>query len=183
MAAILSRRLGVGSGGGYVSVLRLPLEPRISWEFFMSLEALRALVGTEINLSDWLTIDQARIDAFAEVTGDHQWIHVDQVRAAAGPFGATIAHGFLTLSLLPMLSGQTWIKQPGVLGALNYGLDKVRFLTPVKCGARVRNRVRMLSLEDKGPGRSLITNESTIEIEGEAKPALVATTLAMVLTA
>src|SRR5271163_1176884 len=149
----------------------------------MSLEALRALVGTEINLSDWLTIDQARIDAFAEVTGDYQWIHVDPVRAAAGPFGATIAHGFMTLSLLPMLSGQTWIKQPGVLGALNYGLDKVRFLTPVKCGARVRNRVRMLSLEDKGPGRTLIANESTMEIEGEEKPAFVATTLVMVLSA
>jgi acyl dehydratase len=147
-----------------------------------SLDALRAMVGTEISLSDWLTIDQARIDQFAEVTGDHQWIHVDQARAAAGPFGATIAHGFLTLSLVPMLSGQAWLKQPGVLGALNYGLDRVRFLTPVKCGARVRNRVRMISLEDKGPGRSLITNESTVEIEGEAKPALVAVTLAMILT-
>jgi acyl dehydratase len=81
-----------------------------------------------------------------------------------------------------MLSGETWVKQPGVLGALNYGLDKVRFLTPVKCGARIRNRVRMLSMEDKGPGRTLITNEATIEIEGEAKPALVATTLVMVLS-
>lgn len=149
----------------------------------MALEALRALVGTEISLSDWLTIDQERIDRFAEVTGDHQWIHVDQARAATGPFGATIAHGFLTLSLIPMLSGGTWIRQPGVIGALNYGLDKVRFLTPVKCGARIRNRVRMLSAEDKGPGRTLVTNESTMEIEGEAKPALVATTLAMVLSA
>jgi acyl dehydratase len=148
----------------------------------MSLEALRAMVGTEIGLSDWLEIDQARIDQFAGVTGDHQWIHVDRDRAAAGPFGATIAHGFLTLSLLPVLSGQTWIKQPGVLGALNYGLDRVRFLTPVKCGARIRNRVRMLSMEDKGPGRTLITNENTMEIESEGKPALVATTLVMVLT-
>jgi acyl dehydratase len=148
----------------------------------MSLEALRAMVGTEIGLSDWLEIDQARIDQFADVTGDHQWIHVDRDRAAAGPFGATIAHGFLTLSLLPVLSGQTWIKQPGVLGALNYGLDRVRFLTPVKCGARIRNRVRMLSMEDKGPGRTLITNENTMEIESEGKPALVATTLVMVLT-
>ncbi len=148
----------------------------------MPLDTLRAMVGTEIGLSDWLEIDQDRIDQFAAVTGDHQWIHVDRERAAAGPFGATIAHGFLTLSLLPMLSGETWIKQPGVLGALNYGLDKVRFLTPVKCGARIRNRVRMLSMEDKGPGRTLITNEATMEIEGEAKPALVATTLVMVLS-
>jgi len=147
-----------------------------------SIDVLRGMVGTEISLSDWLLVDQARIDSFAEVTGDHQWIHVDRARAAAGPFGATIAHGFLTLSLLPVLSGQTWLKLPGVLGALNYGLDKVRFLTPVKSGARVRNRVRMLSLEDKGRGRVLITNESTMEIEGEAKPALVATTLVMVLS-
>ena len=147
-----------------------------------AIDPLRALVGTEISLSDWLDVDQDRIDRFAAVTGDDQWIHVDRDRAAAGPFGATIAHGFLTLSLLPVLSGQAWLKLPGVLGALNYGLDRVRFLTPVKCGARIRNRVRMLSLEDKGPGRTLITNEATMEIEGEAKPALVATTLVMVLS-
>jgi acyl dehydratase len=147
-----------------------------------AIDPLRAKVGTEISLSDWLEVDQARIDAFAEVTGDHQWIHVDRERAAEGPFGTTIAHGFLTLSLLPVLSGQAWLALPGVLGALNYGLDRVRFLTPVKCGARVRNRVRMVSLEDKGPGRTLITNESTMEIEGESKPAMVATTLVMVLS-
>ena len=146
-------------------------------------ESLQSLVGTEIGLSDWLAIEQDRIDQFAAVTGDHQWIHVDRARAAAGPFGATIAHGFLTLSLLPMLSSQGWLALPGVIGALNYGLDKVRFLTPVKCGARIRNRVKMLALEPKGPGRTLITNESTMEIEGEPKPALVATTLVMVLSA
>jgi acyl dehydratase len=148
-----------------------------------AVDSLRAKIGTEISLSDWLTVDQERIDRFADVTGDHQWIHVDRERAAAGPFGTTIAHGFLTLSLLPQLSGQSWLKLPGVLGGLNYGLDRVRFLTPVKCGARIRNRVKMLSMEDKGPGRTLITNESTMEIEGEPKPALVATTLVMVLTA
>jgi acyl dehydratase len=87
------------------------------------------------------------------------------------------------LSLLPKLSSQRWLALPGVLGALNYGIDRLRFLTPVKCGARIRNRVKMLSLEDKGPGRTLITNESTMEIEGEPKPALVATTLVMVLSA
>jgi len=148
-----------------------------------AIDPLRSLVGTEIGLSEWLEIDQARIESFAEVTGDYQWIHVDRERAAAGPFGATIAHGFLTLSLLPKLSSQSWLALPGVLGALNYGLDKVRFLTPVRCGARIRNRVTMLSLEDKGPGRTLITNESTMEIDGERKPAFVATTLVMVLSA
>jgi acyl dehydratase len=148
-----------------------------------AVEALRARIGTEISLSDWLIVDQERIDRFADVTGDHQWIHVDRERAAAGPFGTTIAHGFLTLSLLPMLSGQSWLQLPGVLGGLNYGLDRVRFLTPVKCGARIRNRVKMLGMEDKGAGRTLITNESTMEIEGEAKPALIATTLVMVLSA
>ena len=148
----------------------------------MPLESLRALVGTEINVSDWLTVTQDMIDRFAEVTGDHQWIHVDRARAAAGPFGTTIAHGFLSLSLLPVLSGQAWLRQPGVIGALNYGLDRVRFLTPVKSGARIRNRVRMLSMEDKGPGRTLISNESTVEVEGEGKPAYVAVTLVMVLS-
>jgi acyl dehydratase len=146
-----------------------------------AVESLRAKVGTEISLSDWLTVDQARIDAFAEVTGDHQWIHVDRERAAEGPFGTTIAHGFLTLSLLPLLSGQGWLALPGVIGGLNYGLDRVRFLTPVKAGDRVRNRVRMLAVEDRGGGRTLITNEATMEIEGAARPALVATTLVMVL--
>ncbi|HTZ71162.1 MAG TPA: MaoC family dehydratase [Acetobacteraceae bacterium] len=148
-----------------------------------ALDTLREKIGTEISLSDWLTVDQDRIDRFAEVTGDYQWIHVDRERAAAGPFGTTIAHGFLTLSLLPILSGQAWLQLPGVLGALNYGLDRLRFLTPVKCGARIRNRVKMLAMEEKGPGRTLITNESTMEIENEAKPALVATTLVMVLSA
>jgi acyl dehydratase len=146
-------------------------------------EKIAAMVGTEISLSDWLEIDQDRIDRFAEVTGDHQWIHVDRERAAAGPFGATIAHGFLSLSLLPMLSGSPFLELPGVLGGLNYGMDKVRFLTPVKCGARVRTRVRMLAAEEKGPGRVLVTNETTMEIEGEEKPALVSVNLAMVLLA
>jgi acyl dehydratase len=145
-------------------------------------DSLREKVGTEISVSDWLTVDQARIDAFAAVTGDHQWIHVDRARAQAGPFGTTIAHGFLTLSLLPLLSGQSWLELPGVLGGLNYGLDRVRFLTPVKCGDRVRNRVKMLALESKGPGRTLITNESTMQIDGAERPALVATTLVMVLS-
>jgi acyl dehydratase len=148
-----------------------------------ALNTLQSMVGTQISQSDWLEIDQDRIDRFADVTGDHQWIHVDRARAAAGPFGATIAHGFLSLSLLPMLSGAPFLDLPGVLGGLNYGLDRVRFLTPVKCGARVRTRVRMVSAEEKGPGRILVTNETTMDIEGEDKPALVAINLAMVLLA
>ena len=146
-------------------------------------EVLQAMVGTETSVSEWLEIDQDRIDRFAEVTGDHQWIHVDRARAAAGPFGTTIAHGFLSLSLLPMLSGNVALSVPGVAGGLNYGIDRLRFLTPVKCGARVRTRVRMIALEEKGPGRLLITSETTMEIDGESKPALVATNLAMVLLA
>jgi acyl dehydratase len=145
------------------------------------IELLRPKIGAELGVSAWLTVDQRMIDRFADVTGDHQWIHVDQARAAAGPFGGTIAHGFLTLSLLPQLSVQDWTEMDGVLGALNYGLDKVRFLTPVRAGARVRNRVKMLSVEERGPGRVLVANEATMEIEDEAKPAFVAETLVLVL--
>lgn len=144
-------------------------------------DALRPKIGTELGVSAWLMVDQGMIDRFADVTGDHQWIHVDRARAAAGPFGGTIAHGFLTLSLLPQLTTQNWLEMEGVLGALNYGLDKVRFLTPVRAGARVRNRVKMLWVEDRGPGRVLVANEATVEIEGEDKPALVAQTLVLVL--
>ena len=145
-------------------------------------QALAAKLDTEVSCSDWLLIDQDRIDQFAAVTGDHQWIHVNREMAAAGPFGTTIAHGYLTLSLVPMLSSQDWLMQDGVIGGLNYGLDKLRFLTPVKCGSRIRLRVVMKAIEEKGPGRTLITNECTMEIEGEAKPALVASTLVMVLS-
>jgi acyl dehydratase len=146
-------------------------------------DVLQAMVDTEISLSDWLEIDQDRIDRFAEVTGDHQWIHVDRARAQAGPFGTTIAHGFLSLSLLPMLGRNIAKDLPGVVGQLNYGIERLRFLTPVKCGARVRTRVRMLSVEEKGPGRLLVTTETTMEIEGEAKPALICTNLGMILLA
>jgi acyl dehydratase len=144
--------------------------------------ALQPLVGTELGVSAWVTVDQDMIDRFADVTGDHQWIHVDRARAAAGPFGGTIAHGFLTLSLLPSLNTRDWSSMDGVLGALNYGLDKVRFLTPVRSGARIRNRVKMLSAEQRGPGRVLVANESTVEIENETKSALVAETLVLLIS-
>ncbi len=143
------------------------------------LEALRSRIGEEMSVSDWLLIDQARIDAFAAATEDFQWIHVDRERAAAGPFGGTIAHGFLTLSLLPRLTGGVWHQEVGVHTALNYGLDKLRFLTPVRAGSRIRNRLKLVSADSRGEDRTLIGFENTVEIEGEAKPALIATTLVL----
>jgi acyl dehydratase len=139
--------------------------------------------GREIGVSGWLTIDQHRIDEFADCTGDKQWIHVDVERARReSPFGGTIAHGYLTLSVAASLAIEAGVIPVDAAAALNYGLDKVRFLTPVKAGSRVRNRVVLVAAEGKGPGRTLITLQNTIEIEGEAKPALVADSLAMLMT-
>jgi acyl dehydratase len=138
--------------------------------------------GQEIGVSGWLTIDQHRIDEFADCTGDKQWIHVDVERARReSPFGGTIAHGYLTLSVAASLAIEAGVIPDDAAAALNYGLDKVRFLAPVKAGSRVRNRVVLLATETKGPGRTLITMRNTIEIEGEAKPALVAESLAMLM--
>ena len=142
-------------------------------------ERLSPHLGRELAVSDWLEVDQARIDAFAACTGDHQWIHVDVERAKAGPFGATIAHGFLTLSLIPHLTSGAWARDLGLEATLNYGLDKVRFLTPVKSGSRLRNRLKLASVDEKGAGRTLLGFENTVEIDGEPKPALIANTLAM----
>jgi acyl dehydratase len=156
--------------------------PRAATEITMHpFESLASQIGQGMGVSDWLLIDQARIDAFAAATEDFQWIHVDADRAAAGPFGATVAHGYLTLSLLPRLTGDTWRRSITIQHALNYGLDKVRFLTPVRAGSRIRNRLRLISAEARGEGRTLIGFENSVEIEGEAKPALVATTLVMVI--
>ena len=136
------------------------------------LQDLAALVGSEIGVSDWITIDQARIDLFAEATGDHQWIHVDPVRAAQGPFGATVAHGFLTLSLLPELA-QNALAIDDVRMGINYGLNKVRFPGPVKSGSRLRGRFRLLAFEPL-PGGAQLTFEVTMEVEGSSKPVCVA---------
>lgn len=146
-----------------------------------ALDTLDQFVGRELGVSDWLTVDQPRIDAFAACTGDHQWIHTDPERARSGPFGTTIAHGLLTLSLLPMLREQIGVVPAGVRQVLNYGSDKVRFLTPVKSGARIRARVVLVAAEPKGPGRTLLRTENTVEIEGEERPALVAETLALLI--
>jgi acyl dehydratase len=138
--------------------------------------------GREIGVSGWLTVDQHRIDEFADCTGDRQWIHVDVDRAGReSPYGGTIAHGYLTLSLAASLAIEVGVIPADAAAALNYGLDKVRFVAPVKAGARVRNRIVLLAVEDKGPGRKLITMQNTIEIEGESRPALIAESLALLM--
>jgi acyl dehydratase len=145
------------------------------------LDNLQACVGRELGVSDWLTIDQSRIDQFAECTGDHQWIHVDVERARReSPFGGPVAHGYLTLSLLAPSALEVFIRPAGITQAFNYGLDRVRFISPVRVGARVRNRIKLLSAEEKGGSRVLLSTDNTIEIEGEDKPALTAVALAMI---
>ena len=139
-------------------------------------------VGKELGTSKWVTVDQQRINEFAHCTGDHQWIHVDVERATKeSPSGATVAHGYLTLALLAATSLEVGIVPKDAAAALNYGLDKVRFLAPVKAGARVRNRITLAEVTDKGGGRKLVKLVNTVEIEGEAKPALIAETLAMLV--
>jgi acyl dehydratase len=146
-----------------------------------SLDALRARVGQELGVSDWLTIDQTRIDRFADCTGDRQWIHVDVERARReSPFGGPVAHGYLTLSLLAPTALEIIIRPAGITQAFNYGLERVRFISPVKVGSRVRNRIKLLAVEEKPGSRALLTTENTIEIEGEDKPALTAVALAMI---
>lgn len=140
---------------------------------------LQSLVGQEVGLSRWITVDQARIDAFARITEDEQFIHVDPARAKHTPFGGTIAHGFLTLSLASAMSYDAVAPLDGVIMGVNYGLDKLRFLAPVPAGSKVRGRFRLLSAEDKGGGRWLLKHELTVEIEGADKPALIAEWLGM----
>ena len=143
---------------------------------FQHLSDLQALVGQEIATSDWITVDQQRIDQFAQATGDHQWIHIDPVRAAAGPFGTTIAHGFLTLSLLPEMSATAFGVQDTRMG-VNYGLNRVRFPAPVPVGSRLRGRFKLLAYEPL-EGGAQVTVEVTMEREGSAKPVCVAESLA-----
>jgi acyl dehydratase len=140
-----------------------------------SVDDLKAAVGTEIGLSDWLEVSQDRINQFADSTGDHQWIHVDPERAAAGPFGTTVAHGYLSLSLIPGLI-EGFIAVAGVKMGVNYGLNKVRFPAPVPSGARVRARVGLLAVDDV-PGGIQLTSRVTVERDGAAKPVCVAETV------
>ena len=139
-----------------------------------SLDEIRSKVGQEIGASDWILVDQPRIDAFAEVTEDHQFIHVDPAAAAKTPFGGTIAHGFLSLSLLSRMAADVFLVPDGVRMAVNYGFERVRFLSPVRSGKRVRGRFTLASVEEKRPGQWQFVHNVTVEIEDEPKPALTA---------
>ena len=146
---------------------------------FTSFDELSGAIGEELGTSDWLTIDQERVDQFAEATGDHQWIHVDVERAASGPFGGTIAHGYLTLSLIPLLGSQVFaLDTPGA--KLNYGVNKVRFPAPVRVGSRVRNTVSVKEVTDLPSGKQLVLAH-TIAIEDSDRPACVAETVVLLL--
>lgn len=146
---------------------------------FKTLDEVSQAVGEELGTSGWLEIDQSRVDLFADATGDHQWIHVDQERAKDGPFGGTIAHGYLTLSLIPLLGTEVFsLETPGA--KLNYGVNKVRFPNPVRVGKRIRSHVSVADVTDLPTGKQL-TLKHTIEIEDEAKPACVAETVVLLL--
>jgi acyl dehydratase len=139
-----------------------------------TLDQIRAQIGEEVGVSSWIVVGQPRIDAFAEATEDRQFIHVDPRAAARTPFGGTIAHGFLSLSLLSRMGGEAMLLPEDLKMAVNYGFDRVRFLAPVKSGARVRGRFRLDSVSEKAPGQMLMRHTVTVEIEGEDKPALTA---------
>jgi acyl dehydratase len=139
---------------------------------FNGVDELRAAAGSHLGVSDWMTVDQSRIDMFADATDDHQWIHVDEKRAEEGPFGTTIAHGFLTLSLLPVLVGQTY-KIEGTKMGVNYGLNRVRFTSPVPVDSKVRGSIDLVEVTDVAGGVQL-TLKVTVEMEGSERPALVA---------
>ena len=139
-----------------------------------NIDEIRTLVGEEVGASSWLLVSQSRIDAFADATEDRQFIHVDPAAAAQTPFGGTVAHGFLTLSLLSRMAAETMLVPEGLTMAVNYGLDRVRFLAPVRSGKRVRGRFVLDSVEQKAPGQWLMRHNVTVEIEGEEKPALTA---------
>lgn len=143
-------------------------------------EQLSEYIGKETGVSDWFLIDQDRINKFAEVTEDYQFIHVDKEAAAKTPFGTTIAHGFLTLSLLSHLAGEGMMQVEGAVMGINYGADKVRFLSPVKVDSHVRARVKLTEVTEKPGNRLLVKNEITVEIKDEKHPALIAEWLTMV---
>lgn len=148
----------------------------------LTLATLSDWIGKELGTSRWVTVDQDRIDQFAHCTGDRQWIHIDVERARKeSPFGAPVAHGYLTLALLAELGMDIGVVPQDAKAAFNYGLDKVRFLAPVKSGSRVRARIGLMELSDQGGGRMLLKLNNTMEIEGEPRPALVAETLALLV--
>ena len=150
----------------------------------VSIADLKTMIGAELGVSDWIEIDQTMIDTFATTTRDRQWIHVDEERAKReSPYRAPIAHGYMTLSLVPAMNEQLQITPANVDVTINYGLDKLRFLAPVKVGSRVRMHSKLISLEEKAPGQHLMKTLNTMEIESEAKPAFVAETLMLLVEA
>jgi acyl dehydratase len=155
-------------------------DPEGDMRVLTTFDQVTEAVGEELGTSDWLEIDQERVNAFADATGDHQWIHVDVERSKAGPFGGTIAHGYLTLSLIPQFSPQIFtLDTPGA--KLNYGTNKVRFPNPVKVGMRIRATASILEVTDVPAGKQMVT-KYVIEIEGEDKPACVAETVVLLLS-
>lgn len=150
----------------------------------LTFEGMADMVGKELGVSGWVEVDQKMIDQFAECTRDRQWIHIDVERARReSPFGAPVAHGYLTLSLIANMSYEIGALPEGTAAAFNYGLDKVRFLTPVRVGSKVRLRSTLMSFDQKAPGQYLMKSSSVVEIEGEEKPAMIAETLAMLVAA
>src|SRR5262249_55179339 len=146
-----------------------------------SLADIGSFVGRELGVSEWITVDQGRIDQFAACTGDHQWLHVDVERSRReSPYGGPIPHGFLTLSLLAPPALDVFIPPPGIKHPLNYGPQRARFLTPVKARPRVRNRIGVLAVEERGAERLLLRTDNKIEIEAEEKPAMLAVALVLV---
>ena len=147
-----------------------------------SIDQIRDRIGSEVGVSDWIEVTQDRIDAFADTTEDRQFIHVDPALAAQTPFGGTIAHGFLTLSLLSRMAADVMQVPDTTKMAVNYGLDRVRFLAPVRAGKRVRGRFTLDAADEKAPGQLLLKHTVTVEIEGEEKPALTAQWLGLIFT-
>ena len=145
-----------------------------------SLADIGARIGEEVGVSTWIAIEQGRIDQFAEATEDRQFIHVDPLAAAQTPFGGTVAHGFLTLSLLSRMGAEAMLLPEGMEMAVNYGLERVRFIAPVRSGSRVRGRFGLDSVEEKAPGQLLMRHQVTVEIESHEKPALTALWLALI---
>jgi acyl dehydratase len=147
-----------------------------------SLDGIRAKVGSEIGVSPWIAIDQDAINRFADVTGDHQFIHVDPEAASRTPFGGTVAHGFLTLSLLSQMAASVMLVPDTLKMAVNYGFEKVRFIAPVRSGSRVRGRFTLARMEEKKPGQWQFVHNVTVEIEGRDRPALQADWIGMIFT-
>lgn len=140
---------------------------------------LTSYIGKDLGHSEWMTIDQERVNQFADCTEDHQFIHIDEEKAKQTPFGGTIAHGFLSLSLLPKLSAGLLIRPEGLKMAVNYGMDSLRFIQPVRVGSRVRLQSTVMDVTEKKPGQWLIKARSTLEIEGSYKPAFIAEALSL----